>query len=186
MSGKTGLGRGLDALIPEEFDSSILENNERVQNLPINKVIPNPEQPRKHFEEEALNELAKSIKNHGIVQPLIVTKYNDDYRIIAGERRWRSAKIAGLKEVPAVVRSLKLLEKMTQKVSLGTTQMGWKRNPSLLEFWLFVLMGMLEVNLLLIPTCYSLATIPILTNMTRRVLIKLWKNSCLTYVKNFL
>ena len=112
MSGKTGLGRGLDALIPEEFDSSILENNERVQNLPINKVIPNPEQPRKHFEEEALNELAKSIKNHGIVQPLIVTKYNDDYRIIAGERRWRSAKIAGLKEVPAVVRSLKLIEEL--------------------------------------------------------------------------
>lgn len=112
MSGKTGLGRGLDALIPEEFDSSILENNERVQNLPINKVIPNPEQPRKHFEEEALNELAKSIKNHGIVQPLIVTKYNDDYRIIAGERRWRSAKIAGLKEVPAVVRSLKLMEEL--------------------------------------------------------------------------
>jgi len=112
MSGKTGLGRGLDALIPEEFDSSILENNERVQNLPIKKVIPNPEQPRKHFEEEALNELAKSIKNHGIVQPLIVTKYNDDYRIIAGERRWRSAKIAGLKEVPAVVRSLKLIEEL--------------------------------------------------------------------------
>ncbi|MFO0887348.1 MAG: ParB/RepB/Spo0J family partition protein [Candidatus Saccharimonadales bacterium] len=112
MSGKTGLGRGLDALIPEEFDSSILENNERVQNLPINRVMPNPDQPRKHFEEEALNELAKSIKNHGIVQPLIVTKYNDDYRIIAGERRWRSAKIAGLKEVPAVVRSLRLIEEL--------------------------------------------------------------------------
>ncbi len=112
MSGKSGLGRGLDSLIPEEFDSSILETNERVQNLPISKVIPNPDQPRKHFEEEALNELATSIRNHGIVQPLIVTRYNDDYRIIAGERRWRSAKIAGLKEVPAVVRSLKLIEEL--------------------------------------------------------------------------
>ncbi len=112
MSTKTGLGKGLDALIPEEFDSSILESNERIQKLPIKAVVPNPDQPRKHFDEESLSELAKSIKSHGIVQPLIVTKNGEKYRIIAGERRWRSAQLAGLKEVPAVVRSLELIEEL--------------------------------------------------------------------------
>lgn len=112
MSAKRGLGRGLDALIPEEFDVSVLESNERVQNLAINKVIPNPDQPRKAFDDKSLNELAVSIKSHGIVQPLIVTKHGDKYRIIAGERRWRSAQIAGLSEVPAVVRSLETIEEL--------------------------------------------------------------------------
>jgi ParB family chromosome partitioning protein len=112
MSTKSGLGRGLDALIPKEFDGSILENNEKVQKIPITHIKPNPDQPRKHFDDEALNELATSVKNHGIVQPLVVTKNGDGYRIIAGERRWRAAGIAGLKEVPAIVRSMQLIEEL--------------------------------------------------------------------------
>lgn len=112
MAVKTGLGKGLDALIPKEFDSAILENNERVQKLSVAKVQPNPDQPRKHFDDDALNELAESVKNHGIVQPLVVTKNGDNYRIIAGERRWRAAQKAGLKEVPAIVRSMQLIEEL--------------------------------------------------------------------------
>lgn len=112
MSTKTGLGKGLDALIPKEFDTTILENNEKVQKLSTDKIQPNPDQPRKHFDEDALDELADSIKNHGIVQPLVVTKNGDNYRIIAGERRWRAAKKAGLKEVPAIVRSMQLIEEL--------------------------------------------------------------------------
>lgn len=112
MSTKTGLGKGLDALIPKEFDKTILETNEKVQKIPINKLRPNPDQPRKHFDEDTLNELAESVKNHGIVQPLVVTKNGTEYRIIAGERRWRAAKKAGLKDVPAIVRSMQLIEEL--------------------------------------------------------------------------
>lgn len=112
MSTKTGLGKGLDALIPKEFDTAILENNEKVQKLPVDKVEPNPDQPRKHFDENALGELAESVKNHGIVQPLVVTKSGSNYRIIAGERRWRAAQMAGLAEVPAIVRSMQLIEEL--------------------------------------------------------------------------
>lgn len=112
MSAKIGLGKGLDSLIPKGFDGAILENNEKIQNLPIDKVTPNPDQPRKHFDEEALGELAQSIKNHGIVQPLVVTKDGQKYRIIAGERRWRAAKKAGLAEVPSIVRSMQLIEEL--------------------------------------------------------------------------
>jgi ParB family chromosome partitioning protein len=112
MSVKTGLGKGLDALIPKEFDSGILQTSEKVQNLPIQSIAPNPDQPRKTFDEEALGELAQSIKNHGIVQPLVVTKAKDGYRIVAGERRWRAAQKAGLKNVPAIVRSMQQLEEL--------------------------------------------------------------------------
>lgn len=106
------LGKGLDALIPKEFDQSILSDNERVHSIAIEKVAPNPEQPRKHFDEESLKELSTSIKNHGIVQPLVVAKKGGQYRLVAGERRLRAAKMAGLKEVPAIVRSMKELEEL--------------------------------------------------------------------------
>lgn len=112
MSVKSGLGKGLDALIPKEFDSGILQTSEKVQRLPVGSIAPNPDQPRKTFDEEALGELAQSIKNHGIVQPLVVTKTGDGYRIIAGERRWRAAQKAGLKDVPAIVRSMQELEEL--------------------------------------------------------------------------
>jgi ParB family transcriptional regulator, chromosome partitioning protein len=108
-----GLGKGFDALIPKDLDASLLsEKGERVQQLGVEKVKPNPDQPRKHFDEEALSELAGSIKSYGIVQPLVVTKTGENYVIIAGERRWRAAQIAGLKHVPAIVRSTQELEQL--------------------------------------------------------------------------
>lgn len=110
----TGLGKGLDVLIPEDFDSSLLLSEaERVQKVSTDAIHPNREQPRQHFDKQALEELAASIKRYGVLQPLVITPQGKDrYRIIAGERRWRAAQIAGLKTVPAIVRSLKELEQL--------------------------------------------------------------------------
>ncbi len=108
-----GLGKGFDALIPQDLDASLLtEQGERVQQLPVDQVRPNPDQPRKHFDEQALSELSESIKNYGIVQPLVVTKRGGSYEIIAGERRWRAAQLAGHKHVPVIVRSTEELEQL--------------------------------------------------------------------------
>lgn len=110
---KSGLGKGFDALIPTDFDNSILsEPTEKVQKLSLDQVKPNPDQPRQSFDEEALKELAVSIKQFGIVQPLVATKVGSDYVIIAGERRWRAAKLAGLDKVPVIVRSHEELEQL--------------------------------------------------------------------------
>lgn len=110
--GFSRLGKGLDALIPKEFDSGILRDSERIHTIAVEDIAPNPEQPRKHFDEEALAELTHSIKTHGIVQPLVVTKKGKTFRLVAGERRLRAAKKAGFKEVPAIVRSMKELEEL--------------------------------------------------------------------------
>ncbi len=106
MTKKTGLGKGLDTLIPNKPikpvpAEEIVKSEELID---INKVEPNKDQPRKSFNEDSLIELSESIKQHGIVQPLVVTKKDDYFEIIAGERRWRAAKLAGLKEVPVVVK----------------------------------------------------------------------------------
>lgn len=105
MAKKTGLGKGLDALfssnVPEDEN---IKENEVVENLKIIEVEPNREQPRKHFDEEALEELAESIKRYGVIQPIIVTKREDYYEIVAGERRWRASKKAGLTTIPAIIR----------------------------------------------------------------------------------
>jgi len=100
---RSGLGKGLDTLIPNN-KSVLKEKKENGQILPIHKVEPNREQPRRKFEEDALLELADSIKQFGIIQPLLVQDKKEYYEIIAGERRWRAAKIAGLKEVPVIIR----------------------------------------------------------------------------------
>lgn len=107
-----GLGKGLDNLIPVDLDQSLLFGTEKIQQIPIAKIITNPDQPRKFFDQTSLDELAQSIKRHGIVQPLVVTKSGDNYRIVAGERRFRAARIAELQEVPAIVRSMKDLEEL--------------------------------------------------------------------------
>lgn len=107
-----GLGKGLDTLIPTNLDASILHDSEKIEKIPLSKIVTNPDQPRKHFDKEALQELAKSLKQHGIVQPLVVTKSGNQYRIVAGERRFRAATIAGLGEVPAIVRTMKDLEEL--------------------------------------------------------------------------
>jgi ParB family chromosome partitioning protein len=113
MAKQTGLGRGFGTLIPQTFDASLLtEENERIQKLAIAMLSPNPEQPRTIFDEDALAELAVSIKQYGIVQPLVVTPVDSGYHIIAGERRWRAAQLAGLKTVPALVRTAQQQEKL--------------------------------------------------------------------------
>lgn len=105
MSKKTGLGKGLDALFSNNVDvDEVLKENEVIEKLKITEVEPNRKQPRKHFDEEALEELAESIKRYGVIQPIIVVKKDDYYEIVAGERRWRASKKAGLKEIPAIVR----------------------------------------------------------------------------------
>lgn len=111
---KKGLGKGLDSLIPDNKpvksskpETEVLEENESKngeQMMKINMVEPNRDQPRKKFEEDALLELSDSIKQFGILQPLLVRKQKDYYEIIAGERRWRAAKIAGIKEVPVIIK----------------------------------------------------------------------------------
>ncbi len=106
MTKKTGLGKGLDTLIPNKTvkpaPAEVIVKSEEL--VDINKVEPNKDQPRKSFNEDSLIELSESIKQHGIVQPLVVMKKDDYFEIIAGERRWRAAKLAGLKEVPVVVK----------------------------------------------------------------------------------
>lgn len=111
---KTGLGRGLDSLIPKDINTAaLLSQDETIRNIPLNQIIAKDDQPRVQFDETALDELAASIKRHGIIQPLIVTKVEQNkYSIIAGERRWRAAKKAGLKTVPTVVKTLEALEQL--------------------------------------------------------------------------
>ncbi|HHV09217.1 MAG TPA: ParB/RepB/Spo0J family partition protein [Clostridiales bacterium] len=107
MSVKKGLGRGLDIMIPEkivEIDNKKEDNVSRETFIQVNKIEPNRSQPRKRFDEDALQELADSIKQYGVIQPLILQKKNKFYEIIAGERRWRAARLAGLKEVPAIIK----------------------------------------------------------------------------------
>lgn len=108
-----GLGRGFDVLIPKDFDTSLLtDENERVQKLFVSSIRPNPDQPRKHFDQTSLEELASSIKQYGILQPLVVSPSGEEYIIIAGERRYRAAQIAGLDKLPAIVRSTEEIEQL--------------------------------------------------------------------------
>lgn len=110
---KQKLGRGFDVLMPKDLDGSLLEEDRnRVQKLLIADIIPNPEQPRRDFDENSLLELAESVKRFGILQPIIVIRHAGKYKIVAGERRWRAAHHAKLTHVPAIVRSLKELEQV--------------------------------------------------------------------------
>jgi ParB family chromosome partitioning protein len=111
---KRGLGRGFESLLSNDFDKSLVAPaGERVQQLALDIVKPNPQQPRRHFDDAALTELAASIKTHGVLLPIVVvTGSNNSYVIVAGERRWRASQLAGLQTVPAVVRSLKELEQL--------------------------------------------------------------------------
>jgi ParB family chromosome partitioning protein len=107
---KKGLGRGLGALIPE-LDSAEKDRH-TVAELEIKLIDRNPQQPRREFDAQKLNELAASIKEHGLVQPILVKPLGDRYQIVAGERRWRAAQLAGLTTVAAVVRSFSDQEQM--------------------------------------------------------------------------
>lgn len=108
-----GLGRGFESLIPtdlvdEEFDLTALEDKKesKLQELNLDDIIRDEDQPRHEFSEEAIEALAASIKEHGVLQPIVVTKEDGKYKIVAGERRWRASKLAGLKKIPAIIRTL--------------------------------------------------------------------------------
>ena len=118
MAKNSGLGRGLDALFAE---SAVLKemkqsenSNETIKKIKIIEIEPNKTQARKKFNEESLNELAESIKTYGIIQPIIVEQKDGYYGIIAGERRWRAAKIAGLTEIPCMVRNVPSLSQLSE------------------------------------------------------------------------
>ncbi len=130
MDKKKGLGRGLESLFAMyDNDETTVEKTttptkptkttkeEGITELEISKIIPNPNQPRKNFDEDALQELSSSIKLHGVIQPLVVNKTDDEnYLIIAGERRWRASKMAGLEKVPVVIKNY--TEKQVREISI--------------------------------------------------------------------
>lgn len=139
-----GLGRGLGSLIPKktvtygqnpfkaealEEETVVLSDGDRILRINPDKIVINPQQPRTHFSESALNDLAESIRQHGIIQPLVVTKKGDNYELIAGERRWRSAKMIGLKEVPVIVRE----EKEQKKLEIALIENLQRENLNPLE-----------------------------------------------------
>ncbi len=103
MAKKAALGKGLGALIGEHFEEEITLQDRHLQEIDINSITPNILQPRKHFDDNAISALAESIKRNGVIQPLLIHEIAKGYEIIAGERRWRAAKKAGLKTVPAIV-----------------------------------------------------------------------------------
>jgi ParB family chromosome partitioning protein len=119
VSVKKGLGRGFDSLIPtdlfdETFDPTARQDEKmsELRNAHIADVSADPDQPRRHFDEDGLNELAASIKEHGILQPIVVTAKGGSYQIVAGERRYRAAKLAGLEKIPVLVRTLSAQHKL--------------------------------------------------------------------------
>lgn len=108
-----GLGRGFEALIPTDnidstFDPTADEDakDSKLREIKVSEIEPDPDQPRRDFKPEQLKALANSIKEHGVLQPIVVTKDGNKYRIVAGERRWRASKIAELEKIPAIVRTL--------------------------------------------------------------------------------
>lgn len=100
---RKALGKGLSALIPEDLEK---EDNQRIEEIDTNLICPNPNQPRKVFEQDKLDELTESIRKYGVIQPIIVRKDADFYTIIAGERRWRACKNANTKSIPCIVRDI--------------------------------------------------------------------------------
>ncbi|MBR6505624.1 ParB/RepB/Spo0J family partition protein [Candidatus Saccharibacteria bacterium] len=108
-----GLGRGFESLIPtdlvdEEFDLTAKEDktSSELKQLKLSDIYPDEEQPRREFDKDAIEALAASIKEHGVLQPIVVTREDGKYKIVAGERRWRASKIAGLTKIPAIIRTL--------------------------------------------------------------------------------
>jgi len=103
LNKKFGLGKGLGALIPEE---EIIEDGSKIFKIPMNLIKANKDQPRKSFDPEKISELAQSIKEHGVIQPIILNKEDDIYIVVAGERRFRAAKSIGLAEIPAIIMNI--------------------------------------------------------------------------------
>ena len=137
MDKKKGLGRGLESLFAFYDNEQVEEiatkktpiiESKSVDELNINDITPNPNQPRKHFDQDALQELADSIKVHGVIQPLVVNKLeNGKYMIIAGERRWRASKLAGLDKIPVVIKNYS--DKQVKEISIIENQQREDQNP---------------------------------------------------------
>lgn len=142
MDNQSGLGRGLAAILPITKTSYIGEKGEKVLKVPVEKIEANPFQPRRHFADSQLAELSESIKEHGIIQPLIVTaKEGGVYELIAGERRWRAAKLLNLRTVPVIVRQAEKQQKMEmslienlQREDLNSLERAWAYRRLLDEF----------------------------------------------------
>ncbi|MEX2007142.1 MAG: ParB/RepB/Spo0J family partition protein [Candidatus Saccharimonadales bacterium] len=167
MSARQSLGRGFDALVPKDLDKSILdEDKNRVQKILITDIVANPEQPRRDFDEAAHRELVSSVKNHGILSPIIVVRHSDQngYKIVAGERRWRAAKDAKLSHIPAIVRSLEELE----QIELSLIENIQRVDLSPLEQALSVYKLQQQFNLALDQIAQKLSKAPsTLSNLTR-------------------
>ncbi len=116
MPKKTGLGKGLDALFGPVPEEEQVQENETIKNLKLTEIEPNRDQPRKKFDQESLEELAESIKEFGLIQPIVVCKKDGYYSIVAGERRWRACKIAGIEQIPVLIRDDN--EKVNQEIAL--------------------------------------------------------------------
>ena len=117
---KTGLGKGLDALFADNLlkqDELNDNQTEKIHKIKVVEIEPNREQPRRSFDEDALDELASSIKTYGVLQPIIVNKKDDYYEIVAGERRWRAAKKAGLTEMPCIIKD-DITERSNKEIAL--------------------------------------------------------------------
>ncbi len=127
MAKMTGLGKGLDALFGPVPEEEQMKESDTLKNLKVTEVEPNRNQVRKNFDQEALEELAESIKEYGLIQPIVVTKKDNYYSIVAGERRWRASKIAGLKEIPAIIREDD--EKVNAEISLIENMQREDLNP---------------------------------------------------------
>ena len=127
MAKMSGLGKGLDALFGPAPEEEQMQENDTLKNLKITEVEPNRDQPRKNFDQEALEELAESIKEYGLIQPIVVTKKDGYYGIVAGERRWRASKIAGLTEIPAIIREDN--ERINSEISLIENMQREDLNP---------------------------------------------------------
>ena len=127
MAKMSGLGKGLDALFGPAPEEEQIQENDILKNLKVTEVEPNRDQPRKNFDQEALEELAESIKEYGLIQPIVVTRKDGYYGIIAGERRWRASKIAGLTEIPAIIREDN--ERINSEISLIENMQREDLNP---------------------------------------------------------
>ena len=127
MAKMTGLGKGLDALFGPVPEDEQMKESDTLRNLKITEVEPNRNQVRKNFDQESLEELAESIKEYGLIQPIVVTKKDNYYSIVAGERRWRASKLAGIKEIPAIIREDD--EKVNAEISLIENMQREVLNP---------------------------------------------------------
>lgn len=144
MKQQRGLGRGLNALLSDEVLNGTEEKQEVIKKIDINDIEPNKKQPRKNFNEEELNDLSKSILEHGIIQPLVVREINGKYEIVAGERRYRAARLAGLNEIPVIVKNFS--EQQTLEVALVENIQREDLNPMELACAYSLLMERFDLN----------------------------------------